>query len=124
LKRLVDEAESVDTVAYKRDTIAALATAPGRAGIGIVRISGPDAAEMALRILGGLPEQRIATFSKFASREGTVLDQGIALYFRSPDSFTGEDVLELQGHGGPVVLDMILSEIVGLGARIAEPRPY
>ena len=111
-------------MAYAKDTIAAKATAPGRGGIGIVRISGPDARALATSLLGHLPEPRYATYSRFLDGEGATLDTGIALFFQKPDSFTGEDVLELQGHGGPVVLDMLLERIVSLGARIAAPGEF
>ena len=110
--------------AYPEDTITAVATAPGRAGIGIVRISGPDSRNIAQAILGLCPEPRLATLSDFKDSDGVVLDQGIALFFEAPHSFTGEDVLELQGHGGPVVLDMVLTRVLELGARIANPGEF
>ena len=97
---------------YRNDTIAAIATPPGKGGIGIVRVSGPLAASTATLILGSLPAERVATFSKFFDEDGIAIDQGIALFYRAPHSFTGEDVLELQGHGGPVVLNLILSRAV------------
>lgn len=109
---------------YVKDTIAARATAPGKGGIGIVRISGPLAAEIGFQVLGQLPEHRYATFSEFHDDNNESIDHGIAIFFKAPDSFTGEDILELQGHGGPVVLDMLLSRIVRLGARIAEPGEF
>lgn len=106
------------------DTIAAIATAPGRGGIGIVRISGPLAGEIARSVTGRMPTPRRATLSRFAGAAGILLDEGIALYFPAPDSYTGEDVLELQGHGGPVVLREIVRRCVALGARLAEPGEF
>ena len=110
--------------AYPEDTITAIATAPGQAGIGVVRVSGPFSSQIAVAMLGFCPEPRVATYSSFLSTSGEVLDQGLALFFAGPRSFTGEDVLELQGHGGPVVLDMVLSRVLELGARMAEPEIY
>lgn len=107
-----------------RDTIAAIATPAGRGGIGVVRISGPQAREVALRLLGSLPEPRLAKLSSFRDLAGQRLDEGIALYFPAPHSYTGEDVLELQGHGGPVVLTMILRACLECGARPARPGEF
>jgi tRNA modification GTPase len=110
---------------YATDTIAAQATAPGRAGVGIIRISGPQAAMVAQAILGRVPKPRVAEYLPFRAEDQSVLDQGIALYFPGPNSFTGEDVLELQGHGGPVLLDMLLRRILRLPAlRIARPGEF
>ena len=109
---------------YVRDTIAAIATAPGRGGIGIVRVSGPDAVSVATAVTGLVPETRYATYCRFKGADGETIDEGIALYFKGPDSFTGEDVLELQGHGGPVVLDMLLNRVLETGVRIAEPGEF
>jgi tRNA modification GTPase len=106
------------------DLIAAIATAPGRGGVGVVRVSGADVEPLAGAILGRLPELRHATFSRFLDGDGGVLDEGIALYFAAPHSFTGEHVLELQGHGGPVVLNLILQRCIELGARLAEPGEF
>ncbi len=106
------------------DTIAAIATPPGRGGVGIVRVSGPRAREIAGHMLGRVPEVRRAEFLPFRGDGGEVLDQGIALFFEAPHSFTGEDVLELQGHGGPVVLDRILQTALRLGARPARPGEF
>lgn len=106
------------------DLIAAIATAPGRGGVGVVRVSGAEIAPLAIAILGRLPEPRRATFTRFLDRDGEVLDEGIALYFAAPHSFTGEHVLELQGHGGPVVLNLILQRCVELGARLAAPGEF
>jgi tRNA modification GTPase len=106
------------------DTIAAVATAPGRSGIGIVRISGPGCRGLAGELVGGCPEPRVATLRAFRGGEGVAIDEGIVLFFPAPRSLTGEDVLELQGHGGPVVLDMLLARVLGLGARLAEPGEF
>ena len=106
------------------DTIAAIATAPGRGGVGIVRVSGKDALGIAEQVLGKTPKPRYAHYTPFYGAEQQVLDQGIALFFPGPNSFTGEDVLELQGHGGPVVLEWLLSRVVELGARLAEPGEF
>lgn len=107
------------------DTIAALATAPGRAGVGIIRISGPDTKAVAEAILHKLPKPRYADYLPFYAATQQVLDQGIALFFPGPNSFTGEDVLELQGHGGPVLLDMLLKQVLALpNVRIARPGEF
>lgn len=106
------------------DTIAAIATAPGRGGVGIIRVSGAKSQAIAKQVLGFVPKARYAHYGPFKAADGTVLDEGIALFFPNPNSFTGEDVLELQGHGGPVVLDLLLKEIVGLGARLARPGEF
>jgi tRNA modification GTPase len=111
-------------VLQKTDTIAAIATAQGHGGIGVVRVSGPAAATLALAVLGSLPEPRRATFGSFRDKNRETIDQGIALYFPSPNSFTGEDVLELQGHGGPAVLQLLLLRCLELGARLAEPGEF
>ncbi len=108
----------------KPDLIAAIATAPGRGGVGVVRVSGADVAPLATAILGRVPAPRRATFNRFLDAAGEVLDEGIALYFAAPHSFTGEHVLELQGHGGPVVLDLVLRRCIELGARLAEPGEF
>lgn len=108
---------------YHPDTICALATPPGRGGIGIIRISGPDSLKIAQHILKFTPRKRFAHYTDFHIG-GEVLDQGIALFFPGPHSFTGEDVVELQGHGGPVIMDMILSEISAQGARLANPGEF
>jgi len=108
------------------DTIAAIATPPGRGGIGVVRISGPLTLRIARRILhlDDDPEARYARLHDFYAADGAVIDQGFALYFRSPASFTGEDILELQGHGGPVVMDMLLQTALSHGARLARPGEF
>ena len=108
-----------------KETIVAQATAPGRGGIGILRVSGPKAVEVAQAVLGKCPKPRMADYLPFKDADGRVLDQGIALYFKSPNSFTGEDVLELQGHGGQVVLDLLLKRILQLdGVRLARPGEF
>ena len=106
------------------ELIAAIATAPGRGGVGVVRVSGTDIAPLAAAILGRLPAPRRATFTRFLDGDGGVIDEGIALCFAAPHSFTGENVLELQGHGGPVVLNLILQRCIELGARLAEPGEF
>lgn len=108
----------------KSETIAAIATPPGRGGIGIVRISGAKVPEIARHVLGQIPAPRVAHYGAFLGAEGQVLDQGIALYFPNPHSFTGEEVLELQGHGGPILLQWLLERVVQLGARLAEPGEF
>jgi tRNA modification GTPase len=113
-----------DLTSIDGDTIAALASAPGRGGIGVIRISGPLARDIARAVTGLEPEPRYAHFCQFTDSDKTVLDSGIALFFPGPDSFTGEDVLELQGHGGPVILDLILRECYRLGARPARPGEF
>jgi tRNA modification GTPase len=106
------------------ETIAAVATPPGFGGVGIVRVSGPLAREIAELLLGRVPEPRFATLADFRGVGGEIIDQGIALLFPAPRSFTGEDVLELQGHGGPMVLDLLLRRTLTLGARLARPGEF
>ena len=106
------------------DTICAIATPPGRGGIGVVRVSGPRVAAIAAAVSGGLPPARNARFTRFLGAGGEVLDEGLVLHFPAPHSFTGEDVLELQGHGGPVVLDRLLRRLTELGARLARPGEF
>ena len=106
------------------DTIAAIATATGRGGVGIVRVSGPKARVVAEHLLKIQLQPRHAHYCDFKNGSGDVLDQGIALFFPGPNSFTGEDVLELQGHGGPVILDLLLREITQLGIRLALPGEF
>lgn len=101
------------------EPIAAIATAPGRGGIGVVRVSGPNLVNWFIPLLGREPTARTACYCSFLGEDGSAIDQGIALYFPAPHSFTGEDVLELQGHGGPVVMQLLLRRCVGLGARLA-----
>lgn len=109
---------------FNTDTIAAIATATGRGGVGIVRISGNKAVKVAENLLKIQLQPRFAHYTPFYSNQGEILDQGIALFFPGPNSFTGEDVLELQGHGGPVILDLLLREITQLGVRLARPGEF
>ena len=111
--------------------IAAIATAPGRGGIGVVRLSGKNLWPVAEAVCGRTSEQltpRHATFLPFVRADGSVIDQGLAIYFKAPHSYTGEDVLELQGHGGPIVLQMLLTRCLeagaGIGLRMAEPGEF
>ncbi|MDN3562327.1 tRNA uridine-5-carboxymethylaminomethyl(34) synthesis GTPase MnmE [Vreelandella neptunia] len=108
---------------YTPDTIAALATPPGRGGVGIIRVSGPACREIAQAMVGHCPAPRYAHYGPFQGEEGSI-DEGIALFFSGPHSFTGEDVLELQGHGGPIIMDMLLERCVALGARLARPGEF
>src|ERR1700756_4189700 len=103
----------------RTDTIVAAATPPGRGGIGIVRISGPKTPEVAAVLLGELPRARHATFARFMDARAEPIDVGLALFFPAPHSYTGEHVLELHGHGGPVVLEALVARAVELGARRA-----
>ena len=107
------------TAGVTRDTIAAIATPSGRGGIGVVRLSGPRVPAIAAQLLGRLPRPREATFGRFLD-----IDEGIALYFPAPHSYTGEAVLELQGHGGPVVMQALLAACLDAGARLAEPGEF
>ncbi|WP_105215171.1 tRNA uridine-5-carboxymethylaminomethyl(34) synthesis GTPase MnmE [Pseudoalteromonas sp. T1lg22] len=110
---------------YSQDTIVAQATAPGRGGVGIIRISGALAKDVAEQIIGHCPKTRYAEYVPFHDLNKQQLDQGIALFFQGPNSFTGEDVLELQGHGGPIILDMLLREIADIdGVRLAKPGEF
>lgn len=106
------------------DTIAAVATAPGRGAVGIVRVSGPDACRVAESIIGSVPKARTATRARFADAAGEYFDDGLVLFFRGPHSYTGEDLIEFHGHGGGVVLAGILDRCVGLGARLAAPGEF
>ncbi|WP_079434521.1 tRNA uridine-5-carboxymethylaminomethyl(34) synthesis GTPase MnmE [Zoogloea sp. LCSB751] len=106
------------------DTIAAIATAPGRGGIGVVRISGPKLSALVASFSGREPQARVAQFARFRDGSGQLIDEGLLLYFPAPHSFTGEDVIELQGHGGPVVMQMLLARCLELGARLAEPGEF
>lgn len=106
------------------DTIAAIATPPGKGGVGIIRVSGPKVEAIAQTILQRAPQPRVAHYGAFYESDDDILDQGIALFFPGPNSFTGEDVLELQGHGGPVILDCLLKRVLSLGARLANPGEF
>ncbi|MGZ8266131.1 MAG: tRNA modification GTPase, partial [Burkholderiales bacterium] len=107
-----------------RDTIAAIATAPGRAAIGIVRISGPAVPVVLNGVVGWTLHPRHAVVSDFNDAQGRAIDHGIAIYFPEPNSYTGEHMLELHGHGGPVVLRVLLQRCLELGARLAEPGEF
>ncbi len=106
------------------DTIAAVATAQGRGGVGVIRISGREVQILADGILGRIPKPRHATYANFLDNKGDILDKGIALYFPAPHSYTGEEVLELHGHGGSAVLQMLLQRCIELGARLAQPGEF
>lgn len=106
------------------ETIAAIATPAGRGGVGIVRISGPLAGSIAAGIAGELPSARQAVLRHFRNKAGEAIDTGLLLWFPAPGSYTGEDVAELQGHGGPVVMNLLLQASVDAGARIAEPGEF
>ncbi|MGD8629410.1 MAG: tRNA uridine-5-carboxymethylaminomethyl(34) synthesis GTPase MnmE [Gammaproteobacteria bacterium] len=106
------------------DTIAAIATPPGQGGVGIVRISGSGVEEIAIALLGRLPQVRRAELHNFRDADDALIDTGLVLYFAAPASFTGESVLELQGHGGRVVLDLLLQRVLSLGARPARPGEF
>lgn len=108
----------------KADTIAAIATAPGRGGVGVIRVSGSNLLPFAFALSGKTPKPRYATLADFKAADGSTVDSGILLFFPGPHSFTGEDVLELQGHGGPVVMQMLLARCLDLGARLAEPGEF
>ncbi len=108
----------------EQDTIAAIATATGLGGVGIVRISGKNAAKIGEKLLKSIPKPRLADYGPFLGENGETIDMGLALYFVAPNSFTGEDVLELQGHGGKVVLDRLLKRTLALGARLAHPGEF
>lgn len=111
-------------VASERDTIAALATPAGRGGIGVIRVSGAAVPAMASTLLGACPAPRRAALHTFRAADGVAIDQGLALYFPAPASFTGEHVLELHGHGGPVVMARLLLRVLALGARQARPGEF
>ena len=101
-----------------------MATAPGRGGIGVVRLSGTALDSVARSLIGTLPKPRVATLARILDAAGVEIDEGIALYFPAPHSYTGEDVLELQGHGGQVVMQLLLQRCLDLGARLAEPGEF
>ena len=104
--------------------IAAIATPPGRGGIGVVRVSGKNLQSLAFKVAGFVPEPRRASLTRFRDENGRVIDQGIALYFSAPQSYTGEEVLELQGHGGPAVMNLLLASCLSAGARLAHPGEF
>jgi tRNA modification GTPase len=106
------------------ETIAAIATPPGNGGIGVVRVSGPLASNIYTSITSKEPDPKAFKFTTFKDSSGATLDQGLALYFCAPASYTGEDVVELQGHGGQIVLSLLLKEVIDLGARLAKPGEF
>ena len=110
--------------ASSNDTIAAIATASGAGGIGIVRVSGPLCKEIAFNILGHCPAPRYAAYLDFKQANNELIDRGIAIYYQSPHSYTGEDVLELQGHGGTALMQILLARCIELGARQAMPGEF
>ena len=116
--------EELTAIAADGDTIVAIATPPGRGGIGVVRLSGPAVATIAAALLGSLPAPRSARFARFLDETGECIDAGIALHFKAPHSYTGEDVLELQAHGSPVLLEALVARCVALGARRALPGEF
>jgi tRNA modification GTPase len=106
------------------DTIAAIASAPGRGAVGVIRVSGPDVPRIAEEILGFIPTPRLAQVSNFRGSSGEPLDRGLALYFPAPASYTGEHVLELQGHGGALIVDLLLKRLLELGCRMAKAGEF
>jgi tRNA modification GTPase len=106
------------------ETIAAVATPHGRGGVAVIRVSGSNIETIATQLLGRLPKKRYAEYRSFLAEDGKAIDEGLALYFPAPNSFTGEDVLELQGHGGPVIVDCLLQRVLQLGARLARPGEF
>jgi tRNA modification GTPase len=106
------------------DTIVAIASAAGRGAVGVIRVSGPRVPQIAAGILGRLPAPRQARFSRFLDAHGESVDEGLALYFPAPASYTGEHVLELQGHGGALIVDMVLKRLLELGCRMARPGEF
>ncbi|MGZ8250708.1 MAG: tRNA uridine-5-carboxymethylaminomethyl(34) synthesis GTPase MnmE [Methylophilaceae bacterium] len=114
----------MQTVNSTTDTIAAIATASGSGGIGVVRVSGPACQEIARGILGNCPPPRHAAYLPFKEADGSLIDRGIAIYYTNPNSYTGEDVLELQAHGGPALMQLLLARCIALGARQAEPGEF
>ena len=113
-----------DAADYPEDTIVAAATPPGRGGVGIVRLSGPKAGDILTAMAGDLPTARYATYRQFVDADGRSMDSGLVLWFPGPDSFTGESVAELHGHGGPVVMSLLIDTAIQLGARRAEPGEF
>lgn len=109
---------------HKEETIVALATPPGRGGVAVLRVSGPLVLDIAASITQKTLTPRYATHTAFYDEAGGILDDGLAIYFKAPHSFTGDEVLELQGHGGPVVVDQVLQRVIALGARLARPGEF
>ena len=108
----------------KRDTIAAIATPPGKGGVGVIRISGSNALKIATKLTAKSLPTRTAVYANFKDQKQQTLDTGLAIYFAEPNSFTGEDVVELQGHGGPIIQDLLIKEVVRLGARPARAGEF
>ena len=109
---------------YFQDTITALATASGRSGVGIIRISGSKSLDIVQKIIHFIPKNRHAHYCDFFDQNGLKLDQGIVLFFKGPHSFTGEDIVEFQAHGGPVVLDLLIKTVLAFGGGIAEAGEF
>ena len=109
---------------YQHDVIAAQATPPGKGGVGIIRVSGDNLKKISNAILGKVPSPRLAEYLPFFTAEKEIIDIGLAIYFPAPNSFTGEDVLELHGHGGQVLLDLLLKRVLECGARLANPGEF
>ena len=105
------------------DTIVAVASAPGRGAVGVIRVSGSQVPQIALRLLGALPAPRHARFCSFLDSRGHSIDAGLALYFPAPASYTGEHVMEVQGHGGALIVDLVLKRLLELGCRIHHTKP-
>src|SRR5213082_941417 len=108
----------------RTDTIVAAATPPGRGGVGIVRVSGPKVPEVAAVMLGELPKARRATLARFLDAQQEPIDAGLALFFPAPHSYTGEHLLELHGHGGPLVVEALVDRVVEIGGRRAQPGEF
>ena len=106
------------------ETITAVATPPGVGGIGVIRISGPEVKQIAKALMGGIPVPRNPSLRMFLDCYHNPIDEGLALFFPAPASYTGEDVLELHGHGGPVILDLLIERVIALGARLAQPGEF
>ncbi|MFT4636510.1 MAG: tRNA modification GTPase, partial [Chitinophagales bacterium] len=106
------------------DTIAAIATPPGKGGVGVIRLSGPGALDLGERLSSKKLTPRTAHYAKFCDQNADILDTGLAIFFAGPNSFTGEDVVEIQGHGGPVIQDLLLKEVIRLGARQARAGEF
>jgi tRNA modification GTPase len=113
-----------ETLNKSNETIVALATPHGRGGVAVIRVSGSNIQTIATQLLGHIPRKRYAEYLPFLAENGSTIDEGLALYFPAPNSFTGEDVLELQGHGGPVIVDCLLKRVMQLGARLARPGEF
>src|SRR5690606_34993444 len=119
-----EELSAAPSASRSADTIAAIATPPGIGGIGIVRVSGPGASEVCRALTGSCPAPRMARFGPFRGADGAAVDHGITLFFPRPASYTGEDVVEFQGHGGDTVMEILLEEVCRAGARPARPGEF